>query len=722
MRTEMNSATRTSIIRTFNVSSTTQSEDLLPEFLTDIFGGFTNRDLSVEISKTILQNMRSPNKQKSYLEQVLGNELKWVHVTGTIEDRVFLLGETDRSGLIFSLGSQLEKVLEAASVGFTNISPITEYSASFQLTEEQKSRILQPKTFLVSLYHPENFPLPRFALGISDIARAIRKYLFGEVHLFDMQLGLQISDIKKRICEQKPDIIGISATFGQYDLLEELLDFLANEKSLVRPTVVVGGSLGALNKEKLIERGDVDFVAVGAGERAMQDIIMHWRGYLPKEKISDVTYRDDNALVHTQRINNRLYNDIMPELDLLDETLALGGVMQLESSRGCSYACSFCPREHKGIWAGEDSAVLDRLLPEISAAFDRQPLLDRRIFLVDEEFVGYQREDLATARCEGFASRLSRFGFGFETSSRIDQVARRNRDADWHIGRMRFWKNLCSQGLIRCLFGIEAGVDSVLERFNKKTTADQNALGIRILTSMNVPIRCTFITFDPMMSFEELKETCKFLGRTDLVMNDLSQFEESLVFSGLHDEGFVAEHSKRIPFYHLVSYMLVSMEALSGSDYLRQVEEAGLAGGHNVLMGRREVTYRDSRIGELSRISQLWVDRNFSLDYTLKSIEKVLPLHLQKTIKWCRIMLREAAFQFLSEGIDLIELKAAELQQVLFDDDFLEIRFKRLKSKLLPVLSEAIQNIPDAQASRLDEESRRWSLRQGWTLINGVCE
>ena len=38
------------------------------------------------------------------------------------------------------------------------------------------------------------------------------------------------------------------------------------------------------------------------------------------------------------------------------------------------------------------------------------------------------------------------------------------------------WRELVERGLRRCLFGVESGVTSILERFNKETTGEQNAL------------------------------------------------------------------------------------------------------------------------------------------------------------------------------------------------------------------------------------------------------
>ncbi|NLT56848.1 MAG: cobalamin B12-binding domain-containing protein, partial [Actinomycetales bacterium] len=125
-------------------------------------------------------------------------------------------------------------------------------------------RLRAPRLLLVALYHPEIFPLPRFPLGISDLARAARASLHGQVRLLDMQLGVDLEGILDEVEQWRPDIIGISATFGQHDVMAELLDHLTTLESV--PLLIAGGSLVARNQE-LLERSFPDLlVCRGAGE------------------------------------------------------------------------------------------------------------------------------------------------------------------------------------------------------------------------------------------------------------------------------------------------------------------------------------------------------------------------------------------------------------------------------------------------------------------------
>ena len=90
------------------------------------------------------------------------------------------------------------------------------------------------------------------------------------------------------------------------------------------------------------------------------------------------------------------------------------------------------------------------------------------------------------------------------------------------------------------LFGVESGVDSILERFNKETTGYQNALAIRTLSALGVPTRFTYITFDQLMTLEELKATYAFQGRTDLLLRPMPHLSAEEIVQGVRDEEFAA--------------------------------------------------------------------------------------------------------------------------------------------------------------------------------------
>lgn len=652
-------------------------------------------------------------------------------VRSTLDQRLLLL--QDRAGGWFTADmagrALLERNWPAWTHGRIAVCDPRRAVSALELAEDAEYRLTRPKVLICALYHPEFFPLPRFPLGISDLARAARASMLGEVELADMQLGANIASITSAVADQTPDILGISATFGQHDLMIELLDAVyAADRA---PLVIAGGSLTARNERLLLDRyGDL-LIARGAGESTISDLISYWHRDLDLPQVRGVGYRGAASggamaigMRRTATVPNRAAADYLPELDLLDETFARRGVAQLELSRGCTSTCSFCPRGHKGQWAGSKAGEFAWLLPELDAVFRRHPQVSRTLYAVDEEFIG--RGPDAVERALELAGTLHEAGFRWETSCRVDQVASTGRDRQWHIERAGMWRVLVERGLRRCLFGVESGVDSILERFNKDTTSLENTLAVRTLSALGVPTRFTYITFDPLMTLDELEATHAYQGRRDLLMRRADHLDPAAVVDGVRDEQFVARHATGQPFYTGISYLLVSMECLIGAAYTRMVQAAGLAGDSRPAMGRLDAQYADWRIGIASERAQLWVDRNFALDYTLKSLEKILDGVPREAMRETRLVLKAAAFELLGQMITRI--KAAPARPTAQARELLagqiaacaDLLITDLRGAVVQAADEVRAVLPTDARMVLDEEIRRWLEVQGWALINAA--
>jgi hypothetical protein len=657
------------------------------------------------------------------------------NITGTYESRLLVAERPDgQNWVVANLnGTPLgERTWPAWSRAHLRIAQPRSWLSAAVLTEPGATRLLRPAILLVALYHPETFPLPRFPLAISDLARAARATCSGRVRMLDMQLGVTLEDILTAVDTQRPDIVGVSATFGQHDLMIELLDHLfARQRP---PVVLAGGSLTVRNERILLDRYPQLLIARGAGEPTVADVIGHFHGDLDLADIRGIGYLGaprggglgiGRASRRTATVANRVQTDIFPELDLLERTFEHHGVAQLETSRGCTNYCSFCPRGHKGFWSGSAPAELPWILEAMGQAFDRHPRQSRTLYIVDEEFIG--RGEDAVERALAVAANLHDAGFRWESSCRVDQVVDPRQSRDWHVDRGRMWRKLVQQGLRRMLFGVESGVTSILERFNKETTGEQNALSIRTLSALGVPTRFTYITFDHLMTVAELRATHDFQARTDLLLRPLPDLPVEEIVDGVRDESFVRRHSLNIPLYTGISYLLVSMECLLGAAYTRQVEAAGLTTVARPAMGKLDARFADWRIGRASHHAQMWVDRNFALDYTLKSLEKILDGPAYRAVRHLRRVVKSGAFSVLSNMVTAIESQTFEPPETAVFDETLRAIMDREIINLAEAMSAALPEVttalPPAERELLLREHGRWSGKRGWRLINeaGNC-
>lgn len=595
------------------------------------------------------------------------------------------------------------------------------------IDEAALRRLQGPRLLLVSLYHPEVFPLPRFPLAISDLAWAARTSLQGEVRLMDMQLGVTVDDVLTEVERWEPQIVGVSATFGQHDVMTDLLDLLACVSPA--PVLMAGGSLTARNHAQLARRYPGLLVCRGAGEQPVRDLLDSW--HQPDEPAQAALRsspppigpggRRALQLAAGRHDPVRRVDGHAPELDLLPATFRHHGVAQLEASRGCTSACSFCPRGHKGSWSSACAEQMEACVAAMRRVFDAFPATSRTIYLVDEEFIGAERD--AEERALAVAATLHRHGVRWESSCRVDQIADPARDREWHARRGRMFRQLHAHGMRRMLFGVESGVDSVLQRFNKGVAADQNTQAIRTLSALDVPTRFTYITFDPLLTLDELRRTYDYQGRTDIVLRPRPDLSAGQIAALVEDEQFLAENASGRPLYTTVSYLLVSMECLIGSAYTRRAAAAGLTGAEDPSMGRVQARYADWRIGRCSLHGQMWVDRNFALDYTLKSLEKILADEERHRVREARIVLKHAAYALLGDMLTALpdfpkgQPAAAELDARLVR--LLDSGLQTLRPGMESTVRDLLARLPDGPALLLREQFDRWQRPEPWRLING---
>ena len=669
-----------------------------------------------------------PQLLRRSLEERLAGVVGRVRIAGTLDRRLAFIERLDGRWTVADLAgiAHRDRAWPRWVSGHVQVDDCGSWLSLAALDDQAIYRLSRPDVQLVALYHPENFPLPRFPLGISDVARAARSTLLGTVRLGDMQLGLTLPGLIGQLQGQVPDILGISVTFGQHDLMAGLLDALYRLPD--PPLVVAGGSLTARNEDMLLERYPRLLVARAGGEATIEALLGHWHGDVDLDQVPGLGFagapRGGGFAISRRRtakpVNRDTTGDIFPELDLLPATFEHGGVAQLEASRGCTNYCSFCPRGHKGLWAGAAPGQLVWMLAEVRAVLDRFPQVSPTVYMVDEEFVG--RDTDAGTRAVAIARAIHKAGLQWESSCRVDQVVRMDQGITWHAERADMWRTMMRYGLRRMLFGIESGVDTILDRFNKETTGTQNALAIRTLSALGVPTRFTYITFDHLMTLQELKASYAWQGRTDLLLRPQPQLDGVQLARAVRDEDFTAREAAGKPLRSAISYMLVSMECLTGAAYTRKVQAAGLAGQARPAMGSVDARFADWRIGIASRWAQLWVDRNFALDYTLKSLEKVLDSLPRQAVRQARMVLKDAAYVVLGQMIAAIEEQPMESG----DEDRLSARIgavlddqlSLLRSVMETVLGDSVQYLPAGHVSTLYGEYQRWEATTGWRFIN----
>ena len=455
-----------------------------------------------------------------------------------------------------------------------------------------------PTVKLISLANSDPGLRPRFSLALANLASAIRNDVAGEVSQHDQQL-CDKDHIIQEIDSDRPDIIGISVPFGTHEVFSTLLQRIQNIPNYT-PLIVLGGSLATLNVNHYLEQNGDVIVCVGRGEVTMKDIIELWGGKRTLEEVRNIKFAGtDGGIVRGKRDWTSPNLDL--DLTLLDDTLDANGVFVGEMSSGCQASCSFCPRGAKGLWTSSSNDQLERLLENLQPYYEQRPSISRFISFADEDLFGPDDKNV-DRRVVNIFSLLNQYGFSAYVNSRIDNVFRPDRDKDWHTRRIETWKTLTDLGLTRCFVGVESGVESQLSRFNKGVTVEQNTIGLRILSLCEIPVHLGFITFDPLMTLDELVAAYEYQCRTDILLPgdaalDANEIYQTAVSGEIHSPD---------PLYRKIRFTLGDMKTLQHSKYLGMVKKEGLARSYDLNSGAFDVQYMDARIGLVVKYIRTW--------------------------------------------------------------------------------------------------------------------
>ncbi|MTJ55874.1 hypothetical protein FJR38_26035 [Anabaena sp. UHCC 0253] len=285
---------------------------------------------------------------------------------------------------------------------------------TIQMSKDLEKRLVLPSVLLVSLFHPEMYPTPRLTLGIAYIASFLRLQNHAKVSIIDCQFGSTVDDVIKLVKNDKPDIIGISVNFGQYDLMEELLDKVYAIFDIDQePVIELGNILASMCFREILDKYPRVVIGKQEGEGVLVHLVKNLKDRSKWHNIPGICYKDlqTGKIVETCSELLLLNQLPAPALDTIEDLFNNDGVMTAEFSRGCQYnVCSFCPRSHKGnLWRSlpiESMVKQWNFFARVFNQFQKKP----HIFFADEEFIGKRSGYFFCGKIKLFLELSFRYG------------------------------------------------------------------------------------------------------------------------------------------------------------------------------------------------------------------------------------------------------------------------------------------------------------------------
>ncbi len=320
-------------------------------------------------------------------------------------------------------------------------------------------------------------------------------------------LNLSKDDVVDRLREFKPDIVGFMMTTYMF---RETLGWAQHIKKHLKVPIIFGGyNLRVYPKESLMN-DTADFGCVSSALVTLPRLLEELEGSRRFDDVPGLVYKNENG-DPTQTPSpekEELFSDYpMPWRGSLPNHLyeefptERKNFTVMVTSKGCPCQCTFC--EAGG--TSHNPRTVEQVVDEMQHCHDDLGI--REIDIFDYEF------PLNRKRTMGICREIKRrkLDILWACRSRIDSV-----DED-------VLQEMSSAGCGRIYYGIESGLQEVLDQVHKGITLRQIEDTIRMTKSVGIRPLGFFLTGTPGETRQTIEATLKFAKRLDL---DYVQFSK----------------------------------------------------------------------------------------------------------------------------------------------------------------------------------------------------
>ena len=340
--------------------------------------------------------------------------------------------------------------------------------------------------------HPPFIPLGLAYLG------AVAERAGHEVTVVDCQAEhLDYTGFRQRISQQKPDVVGVTATTLLYRSAMQLINITKE----VHPQAVtmLGGSHGTFwDENALNEYPSLNIVVRREGEITFIELLDKLKAGESLGGVLGVTFRDKEGKV--VRTEDRPFLQDLDSLPFpahhllpLESLKRMGKVLfPLITSRGCVYWCDFCSTVRmfgRGYRWRSPKNVVD----EMQLVHDQYGV-DQVTFYDDAFSVSRER---VLKICEELHAR--RLDLIWDCGTRVDMVDR------------EMLKTMRDAGCIAVWMGVESGSEAILGKMNKKIKLDQTRIAYKTAQAVGLMTIANVVLGFPGETEQTAKETIRFV-------------------------------------------------------------------------------------------------------------------------------------------------------------------------------------------------------------------
>lgn len=353
-----------------------------------------------------------------------------------------------------------------------------------------------------------NYEIYREPLGLESIAANLRSNNYPVKMFFCSFSEVTDESILEYIKAHEVILVGISVLFDRH--LEHAIE-ISKKISKINVPIFFGGPLVSFVAEKILNYANwISGIFIGEGEQTVYEVVDSIARKEDWRKIKGLCYINDNGKVYFNAPMEKVDLDKLPNpsRDFIREAKSLGyeiKVASIYTSRGCAEACTFCTGNqftkltNGKVWRGRSPLVVINEIEELIKSYGIS-----YFYICDDNFFGYGKN--AKQRILKMMSLIKERNIKakFHFEMRVDMIDK------------QLLETCKESGFTDILLGIESGVQSMLDRWKKGITVEENLRAIKLVKSCGLNLKAGFILFDEVTTLEELTENLEFVLKTGL--------------------------------------------------------------------------------------------------------------------------------------------------------------------------------------------------------------
>jgi radical SAM superfamily enzyme YgiQ (UPF0313 family) len=342
-----------------------------------------------------------------------------------------------------------------------------------------------------------------------------------------------MKNLKKYL--QYKDVVGITVlSFNR----EQVKTLIQDIKTLFPTLPIITGGPDLSLHPRLFEGSSLS--VIGEAENRIVNIVDTVIKKGDFSQLSGVIFKDSTGKIkkgkpyiverNLDKIKFPARQILQNEYGLLQNKRMGKKIATIITSRGCPFNCRFCAH-NAAVFQKYRERSVENVLDEIEEIYKKEYEI---LGIVDDNFTGNKRRALRIM--EGIIKRKIKLRIGIE--GRVDAA------------NEELYKVMREAGVRVIFFGIESGVQEVLDFYNKRTTIEQSRYAVELANKYGILTVGAFMIGAPIETEEHFRETIKFANNLNLDFATFWVLEYtygSELWEEAYNKGLIKENEFNVP-------------------------------------------------------------------------------------------------------------------------------------------------------------------------------